>query len=202
MPYYPNSAPANLDTDGLRGFVEDELRNIMRAFAGNDVSISAITTNEAAIAANTAAIAKLTNNQLARVGLTTNQTGLGTAYTVVAFDTVAFDPSGIWDGTNKRLKPTVAGYYRVSYAASFALAGTGVAVNMGLFKSGSLVGVGCSFPNASASTNTWNMSGGDMVHVNGTTDYIDMRVSNSGSVRSIFGDATQTYMSINLVKAD
>lgn len=154
------------------------------------------------VAANTAAINKLADNQFARVSLiTTNQTGIVDAsFNVVNFNNVNFDPSGIWDNTNKRLQPTIAGYYRFGFGLNLG-ASTNMSQNVAaLFKNGAPASYGL---NSILATTFAGSTGGDVLHMNGTTDYVDLRGYISGGTSKFFqADDQLTFMNIDLVKAD
>lgn len=160
-----------------------------------------IATNTANIATNTAAIAKLSNNQFARVYLNGNQTGISlSSFVLVNLNAVSFDPSSIWDNVNKRFLPTIAGYYKVGFCASLNWSGAGTQAIISIHKNGSIYAYGANTnPNG-----TFIMANGtDIVHFDGSTDYVDMRVySSGGASRNIDGASHLTYMSICLVKAD
>jgi hypothetical protein len=96
--------------------------------------------------------------------------------------------------------PTIAGYYKVGFCASLNWSGAGTQALVALYKNGSVYAYGANTnPNG-----TFIMANGtDIVHFDGSTDYVDMRVySSGGASRNIDGATHLTYMSICLVKAD
>ena len=160
-----------------------------------------IATNAANIATNTADIAKLTNNQFARVSLiTTNQTGMSNAtFTVVNFNSVNIDPASIWDNTNKRFKPTVAGHYRAGFGLSMSVASSTQIVGS-IFKNGAEAARGGNFV---FNTTTLTVVGGDLIYMNGSTDFIDVRgYIDGGASKAFIAGTSVTYFNISLVKAD
>jgi hypothetical protein len=162
---------------------------------------AAIATNTAAIATNTAAIAKLTNNQFARVArVTSNQTGL-TVGTLnkIQFNAVMFDPSSIWDAANYRFKPTIAGYYRVSWGAQVtytagSFAYVAAVINGSRYAIGSLVDDAPTFSDSVGTT---------IAHFDGTTNYVEAHAYyGTGSAGSVTAGSDISYFDISLVKAD
>lgn len=194
MAYNPTNAPAHLETfDGLRKWIEEELRNLAQNYADDTKAL------EDRAAAAEGDIEKLTNNQFARVArITSTQSITSSVLTKVQFNSVTFDPSSIWDATNFRFQPTVAGYYRHNWnvyvtasssGAHYACsAKNGTRSAMGSYGSGSEIA----------------SSGSDIVHLNGTTDYVEVQTVHVGVSPVVqFAAAGEfTYSSIELVKAD
>jgi uncharacterized coiled-coil protein SlyX len=241
MQYIPGLAQAQLDSEGVRRFTEDELRNIARVVAEGDQALaagaasltaltarvtalearatadealiatnaaniaantSAIATNTAAIAAHTASLAKLTNNQFARVYLSTAQAGIAVSdYVVINFDTVAFDPAGIWNSSGKYFKPTIPGYYRLSWYATCTWGAATAQALVVLYRTG--VGVLAYGNNLNAGSTFAGIGGTDIVHFDGTSERVDARAYLAGAAsRDILGAPHFTYFTIELVKAD
>lgn len=194
MPYLPKQAPGGLDTDGVRRFTEEELRQISRSIADIDTLT----------ASHTASIAKLTNNQFARVVRATSSQTIASPLTrtKIQFNTTLVDGSSIWDGTNFRFKPTVAGWYNVSCSAQLLWssgAGSGMAIlsfNGGDYLFGSRDGSG--------GTASFTIShGSTIMHFNGTTDFAEVMAYIDGAgTLTVFGDAAVTAFNISLLKAD
>lgn len=176
--------------------------NIATNTANIATNTSDIATNTSAIATNTAAISKLATNQFARVELiTTAQTGLAdSTYTKINFNNVSFDPTSIWDSSNKQFLPTVAGYYRCAWAASLIVASGNITGIASLFKGGTLHTTGI-FPGAVAGG---VLSGNSAIlHMNGSTDVVDVRAFIGGTAsRDIQARTDFTWFDISLVKAD
>jgi hypothetical protein len=123
----------------------------------------------------------------------------------VAFDTVDIDTASWWDATNHRYTPQQAGYYKVS-SQIFAAPGIGglttlTSAYVFIAKNGTVVaqgGVGLA-----ATTLGPTFSGiSDIVHCNGSTDYIETDADLGGTgTASITGNATSvaTIMAIHLI---
>lgn len=220
MPYTPRQAPGNLpDFDALRAWVEEEFMALASQWAEDDLtsasdlttvqnSITAlqndITALQAADTALDARLDKLEGNQFARVYLDgANQTGLASAsYTKINFNTVEFDPSGIWDNTNKQFKPTIAGYYRVSWNVFLQAAGGAFVYLADLNKNGTRIARGASTVLTTVNINGI-VSGSTITHVNGTSDVLDIRAYIEGTAsRDVIWGIDNTAFMISLVKAD
>ena len=204
MTYTPTQVPANLDSDGLRKWTQDEFRRLAQAYADDmrerDELIANLTLDLTDAVAD---IAKLTNNQFARVSMaSTSQVGIANATrTVVNFDTVEYNPTSIWNSTTKRFVPTIAGYYQVNWSV---LLQSGVANEYKaslLYKNGADSSFGEYF--ADPATTSSSRVGSALVHVNGTTDYLQIAAYISGTAsRDILANQFFTWCSIHMVKAD
>jgi hypothetical protein len=178
------------------------IRSLMQAHENTATNTADIATNTASIATNTANIAKLSTNQFARVELiTTAQTGLAdSTYTKINFNNVSFDPLSIWVAADKQFKPTIAGYYRCSWSASLIVGSGNIVGVASLHKAGTLYTTGI-FPGTVPGV---VLSGNSaIVHMNGSTDVVDVRAFIGGSAsRDIQARTDFTWFDIMLVKAD
>jgi hypothetical protein len=139
----------------------------------------------------------------ARLG--SNQTVSLATETKLVLDTELFDTNSNFDiTTNYRFTPTVAGYYQISYAAR----GTGNTTNTNtaviLFKNGS------AYTSNSAAGISGTLvlfcGGSSLVYMNGSSDYLELYGSISGTGTASFqavnaNGSYQTYMSGVLVRA-
>lgn len=110
-------------------------------------------------------------------------------------DSKIFDPYGYFDTTNNRFLPKIAGYYRVSGTVYFSGNPGEAAVTLyknGIQRSGELFDV------FSAPTTLSVLGGGDLIYLNGSTDYVELWAYTSSSCAI---GATSTHMEINLVGA-
>ena len=140
-----------------------------------------------------------TNNQFARVALSVAQSGVASGIEVlVNYDGASFDPSGIWNNTTKRFVPTVAGFYAVSAAANLQMGGVGATL-IRIRKNGIVQSSG-SYPGPAVAEAI--VTAYDIVHVNGSTDYIDFSVYMSGVATRLIAASSGTFATIHLVKAD
>jgi hypothetical protein len=106
------------------------------------------------------------------------------AHTVLALDTQDYDVGGIFDPTNGRFTPNVAGYYLVTGRVRTNTSGS---LLVTLFKNGSVV-QGIS-PDGTALA----QSGAAMIHCNGTTDYLQLGYFAS-SIRAVTVGSFDTWM--------
>lgn len=105
-----------------------------------------------------------------RVSRTSDLAVDATTWTIVAFDTVAFDPCGWYNTTNGRYTPKQPGYYSVSAFLAFAAAETS---SIALAKNGTETVIG-------RSTDT-GVGGTILFEANGVDDYFQIKVYTADS---------------------
>jgi hypothetical protein len=114
--------------------------------------------------------------------------------TKITLNAEDFDPYNWFNTSTGRFQPSIPGYYRVSAAVEFnihASAGNSLAL---IYKNGSLFKeIGRQMLNTTFGTTA---SGGCLVYLNGSTDYVELWASPGQSVVAI---ATNTHMQIDLV---
>jgi hypothetical protein len=116
----------------------------------------------------------------------TSQAITSGSYTKVNFGTENFDTAGNF--ASSRFTPTTAGYYQVNFSseANFSAASKAVAV---LYKNGSyLFPMGYIYNNAAGDS---GMSGGMVVSLNGSTDYIEVYVYSASATWTVQASAAQ-----------
>lgn len=122
--------------------------------------------------------------------------------TEIIFDTEEFDLSTWFDNGNGRFTPQVAGYYRVN--AVFSTAQDLVAsawFELGFTKNGTIVKNTLRHTQQSAATpptTDFRAGGTTVIAVNGTTDYISVKLTSSAAVDTLVG-ATNTYFQGELI---
>jgi hypothetical protein len=120
-------------------------------------------------------------------------------------DSELFDTDSFFDAANKKFLPTVAGYYRISFCAYSNPSGSGAGpMYTYLTKNGSSGQYAFAQAYDTVGEN-YSMSGSVIVHMNGTTDYLELyaRGNLSGGVHArIDGTASYTYMTGSLVRRD
>jgi hypothetical protein len=93
--------------------------------------------------------------------------------TKVAIDTELFDTASCFDTSTYRFTPNVAGYYQVNITLRGFVATTFTVLSGQIFKNGSvfnrLTNLNTTFSVGAAS----QLSGSDIIYLNGTTDYIE-----------------------------
>lgn len=131
--------------------------------------------------------------------LVSDQSMPTTTDTVINF-TYDIDPRGWWDATNKRFKPTIAGYYNIAVHGWWASgASTTVQYNIQARKNGNTFAI---FQNQVTTSSGLTQGGSRIMYLNGTTDYVDFTGYNgdSSSRNLQWGGGGQgTWFSVSLV---
>ena len=135
-----------------------------------------------------------------RAYLSSNQSISNNVWTKVQFDSEDFDTNSNYDNvTNYRFTPTVAGYYQINFRTRFN--GTSMTTQLSaLYKNGSII----SYANTGrfATSNDVGVNGGDIMYMNGTTDYLEVYGFLTASSGHIFQAANfNTFFSATLVRA-
>lgn len=125
-----------------------------------------------------------------------------TTSTIVNFGTVENDTTGfVTTGASWKFQPNVAGFYRVSSAIQFASNnyGSSVIFESNLYKNGSVLGGMGYFQNSATGVNvTPNLTGSRSVYLNGSSDYVDIRVyQTSGGSQPLTASAQYNHISIS-----
>ncbi len=121
---------------------------------------------------------------------------------LVELDTDSFDPAAISNTGTFRMTPTIAGYYQVngiitwtSGLADFDQYGTQI------YKNGSAVATVINTYYNDDTTTDIAMPVSDIVHCNGSTDYLQLYTFSSEEA-NYTGGTTKTFMSIALISTD
>jgi hypothetical protein len=125
-----------------------------------------------------------------------NQTGYSTStWTKVTFGGETFDTNNCF--ASSTFTPNVAGYYRFQSTLNQGTGSTSRCI-IGLYKNGSLVSrlidLSVSFNSNS------NIGGSDIFYMNGTTDYAEIYIFQTGATGVYFSEI-ETYFSGELVRA-
>jgi hypothetical protein len=104
--------------------------------------------------------------------------------TKIKFDTKEFDTTNAFDLVNFRFKPLVAGYYEVNCGCGVD-AGS-VTIFTSIFKNGAEY-------RRSTTTSSANARLSTLVHLNGTTDYIEGYVQCSSNFSTVTGGAMTSF---------
>lgn len=115
----------------------------------------------------------------------------------VLYDTVEFDTNTMFDLTNHYFKPTIAGYYIITWAVGLQplASNTGLGYNTVLRKNSFIHRAGSSFNSVVSSNGNITSVGSAIVYANGTTDYFDVWGYVRGSTTgNILGGSYLTYM--------
>lgn len=198
-----NSSPAALDT----------LKELATAL-GNDPNFATTMTNALAAKADAASTASALAGKADSAAMTTalagkaalshthtaGQVAGGPAFsaylnatqtvsngvaTKMALNAEVFDTDNAFDTTTYRFQPTQAGYYSFTGRLTGAAATYGTIMNAHIYKNGALVKNGQPYiPPSDSSSMTVTISG--LVYLNGTTDYVELWGTNSGSGTNTF----------------
>ena len=132
--------------------------------------------------------------------ITTDQTVTSGAWVKVQLNGETFDIGGCFDSaTNYRWTPNVAGYYQMSMSVDLGAASAGTGALSSIYKNGAAVLYGCytQMPGGVEAIST----GGGLVYMNGTTDYVELWGLVAGTTTKIkFGPAT--YMTGYLARPE
>lgn len=90
---------------------------------------------------------------------------------LLTFDTSEFDTSSDWDATNNRFQPSLAGYYLFIANCVLDSADTLPSV-LFLYKNGAAHKRGTQ----SGASSTFGFHTSALIHMNGSTDYVDARI--------------------------
>jgi hypothetical protein len=125
------------------------------------------------------------------------QTLSNSTTTKIAFNTKEFDTSNAFDSTtNYRFTPQIAGYYQFNSSAQFAYTTT-TRMRIELYKNGSL------YKRLTDSNVAMNsITGGSIVYMNGSTDYVEIyaTITGSGTLTVNGGTADLTWFNGALLR--
>lgn len=114
--------------------------------------------------------------------------------TKVNFGAETFDTNSNFDTGTGRFTPTVAGYYQVNFATTiFADSTSLTSANVFLYKNGSRYKDGVSRPVVAATTGL-TLVGSDLVYMNGSTDYLEIYVTGTGTNPKINGNVASPWL--------
>ena len=126
---------------------------------------------------------------------TTNQTVTSGAWTKVSLSAKTFDTNTFFDATtNYRFKPTIAGYYLITWGVGFT--GTASTVTQGLssiYKNGVSYTQGSQLFAATGQSGTAS-AGSAVINFNGSTDYIELWAYGYGTSLAVINGAAATYL--------
>ena len=125
------------------------------------------------------------------------QTLSNSTTTKIAFNTKEFDTANCFDSTtNYRYTPNVAGYYQFNSSAQFAYTST-TRMRIELYKNGAL------YKRLTDSNVAMNsITGGSIVYMNGSTDYVEIyaTITGTGTLTVNGGTADTTWFNGVLVR--
>jgi hypothetical protein len=134
------------------------------------------------------------------VGILNADQGVTTSTDIVPDFVAQADPNGWFNNTNKRVTPTIAGYYNVSYNVWWGANSSSNQVNVQIRKNDNSQAI---YQRLSSSVAIgFTMGGSKVVYMNGTTDYFDFAVFTSDANTIFKGnvDGSGTYFSIHLLR--
>lgn len=116
------------------------------------------------------------------------------AWTKIEIDTNSFDPSGITDRTNYRIKPTTAGYYVVAGSVYILCSGGTLDALVAFRKSGDTYTRG---QRLAAAGGAIGLSTSDIMWFDGATDFVELWILQaSGAARNLEVGPTQNYLTV------
>lgn len=128
---------------------------------------------------------------------TSQQSFSANTYTKIQFNAETFDTANCFDSTtNYRFTPTTAGYYQINLGITWSGVNATTVKAGAIYKNGSIYAVitssaGSGTPGASAAAN-----GGDLVYLNGSTDYVEGYIYDSdGVARNVLNGSSDSYFS-------
>jgi hypothetical protein len=124
----------------------------------------------------------------------TSQTLTSNVYTKIQLNTERFDTNSNFDPTtNYRFTPTVAGYYQINYGVYGTTTGTITEIIAALYKNGSAYEYGV----ITHSTANQAYTSASLVYMNGSTDYLELYVSvtGTGTLSAATASGTVNFMS-------
>lgn len=121
--------------------------------------------------------------------------------TIVPLNTETADADNAFDNALYRFKPTVSGYYRLSASVLFSGVQSGKFIFASFYKNGSEAHRFAHFVQGS-NIGELGGSGGTIIHMNGTTDYVDIRTycNNVTTGATLYGAAQYTNFQAEFIK--
>ncbi|DBA35081.1 TPA_asm: tail protein [Caudoviricetes sp. vir555] len=119
-----------------------------------------------------------------------------TSATKILIDTISFDTEGVVDIANSRIVPNLPGYYIVIANIRVGAVPDGCRVTAVILKNGIIASYGTHVHQGA--TGYSSSSASDLIYMNGTTDYLELRAYNSHSsaLALYMGGSIQNYISI------
>jgi hypothetical protein len=130
----------------------------------------------------------------------TGQTITSGTFTKVTFGAEQFDTNSNF--ASSRFTPTVAGYYQISYVL-FGIGSSNLIRMIGMiYKNGTSIGRDFDL-SISATGNPFILTGGKLVYMNGTTDYLEIYcfIAGVGTITTGGSDENTNYFSACLARA-
>jgi hypothetical protein len=113
--------------------------------------------------------------------------------TKIQLQSEEYDTAGAYDASTFRFTPKVAGYYQIT--GSFSVATTATRMVLYLYKNGAV------HKQLNRADSTGQIGGGALVHLNGTTDYVELYGIQDAATQDSSPGATVTYFQGALVRA-
>jgi hypothetical protein len=176
-----------------------DIEQIGSTFALNTLD-TMTTTGNVSVGGNLSVTGNITSTPVGFRATTpvTNVSVNNSSSATMLFGTEEVDTKNLYDPATGRFTPNVAGYYSVSWFIVTSANGAGELL-VTLAKNGTDIAWGTNVVNA---TGHWNGTGGSigMVYLNGTTDYINVKLTNnSGSTATVYSGSL-SYFSAHLIR--
>ena len=113
-------------------------------------------------------------------------------WTKVTFNTEEYDTASQYDHSNSKFQPTIAGYYQINAALAW-MDGASTAGLSRFYKNGSNYKNSAYLYHGSQSLDDYQVESSVLIHMNGSSDYLEIYAFNVGTANTISGGTTQSY---------
>lgn len=140
----------------------------------------------------------LTNPMICRAYLGANQTiPVSSGWTKINIANIDFNIGNGYDTVNKWFLPNLAGYYQINASLAYASVPAGGIIQTEIFKNGNRNSAAVS---QAATTGTLASGLSDIVYLNGTSDYVDVRtLQTTNQALTLFGQSLASWFSASKV---
>ena len=113
-------------------------------------------------------------------------------WTKVTFNTEEYDTASQYDPSNSKFQPTIAGYYQINAALAW-MDGASTAGLSRFYKNGANYKNSAYLYHGSQSLDDYQVESSVLIHMNGSSDYLEIYAFNVGTANTISGGTTQSY---------
>lgn len=128
---------------------------------------------------------------------TSQQSFSQSTYVKIQFNAESYDTANCFDSTtNYRFTPNVAGYYDINLNVQFSGTNSGSLKELVIYKNGSAYSQVFSSAGSGTPGATCSVNGGDLIYLNGTTDYVEGYIYDSDAVaRNVLNGESKSFFS-------
>ena len=120
-----------------------------------------------------------------------NQSISASTWTKVTFNTEEYDTASQYDHSNSKFQPTIAGYYLISASLAW-MQGASTAGLAKFYKNGAAYKNGAYIYHADQSLDDYQNYASITIHMNGSSDYLEIYAFNVGTSNTIQGGLDQS----------